>query len=106
MQPHLGYTVRALLEDKNMSQRELAARTAVSSAYISNIINGDRPVSTSFACKLGLIFGVCPEKLLLEQVKREMSIYKPKEGYLTLLFSVFKEQSLMLLLMPKQLLRF
>jgi HTH-type transcriptional regulator / antitoxin HigA len=74
--PHLGHSLRALLEEKNMSQRELAARAAVSTSYISSILLGNRPISTGFAYKLEQIFSICSEKLMQEQVLRELRILK------------------------------
>ena len=74
--PHLGYSLRALLEEKNMSQRELAARTAVSGAYISSIVMGSRPISTGFAYKMEQVFGISAEKIMQEQVLRELRILK------------------------------
>lgn len=76
--PHLGHSLKSLLEEKQMSQRELAARTAVSSSYISSIIKGDRPISPGFACKLEQVFAISAEAILYHQVKRDLNIIKAK----------------------------
>jgi len=78
--PHLGYSLKSLLEEKKMSQRELAARTAVSSSYISSIIKGDRPISPGFACKLEQVFAISAEEIMCHQVKRDLNIIKG-EGF-------------------------
>jgi transcriptional regulator with XRE-family HTH domain len=78
--PHLGHSIRAFLEEKNMSQRELAARAAVSNSYINSIVLGNRPISSSFAFKLEQIFNISAEKIMQEQVLRELRILRADEG--------------------------
>lgn len=55
---HPGETLKEMLEDKEMSQRELAIRTSVTEPYISNIVKGKKPISVSFAKKLEYALGV------------------------------------------------
>ncbi len=78
--PHLGHSLRKLLERKNMSQRELAARTALSSSYISSVVQGSRPISASFARKLEQVFAIDAEDIMFQQVKRDLNILKVEEG--------------------------
>ena len=78
--PHLGHSLKSLLEENKMSQRELSARTAVSSSYISSVIKGDRPISPGFACKLEQVFAISAEKIMYHQVERDLKLIK-EENY-------------------------
>ena len=93
--PHLGHSLKSLLEEKMMSQRELAARTALSSAYISSVIKGDRPISPGFACKLEQVFRISAEEIMYQQVKRDLQLIK-EEDYVT----VEKETKILTKIMP------
>ncbi len=55
---HPGETLNDVLEDRNISQVELAHRTGVTGAHISKIINGAKGISVSFAKKLEYALGV------------------------------------------------
>ena len=46
---HPGETIRDVLEDRGISQAELAASTGVSPAYVSNVIAGKKDISAKFA---------------------------------------------------------
>jgi len=69
-----------------MSQRELALRADITSAYISSVINNTRPISHAFALKLEHIFGYNAEKWMfmqerctLDYLKFEESVNPPRE---------------------------
>ena len=47
-----GETIADILEERHITQTELAARTGVSSAYISSVIAGKKNISASFAYAL------------------------------------------------------
>lgn len=49
---HPGETLQEVLEDRNMSQKELAVRTKVTEKHISTVLNGLKPISVAFAKKL------------------------------------------------------
>lgn len=49
---HPGETLKEVLDDKDMTQRELALRTNVKEPHISGIVNCQKPISASFAKKL------------------------------------------------------
>ena len=49
---HPGETLKEVLENKNMSQKELVLRTGVSAKYISSVLRGKKNISASFAKKL------------------------------------------------------
>ena len=55
---HPGETLKEMLEDREMTQRELAIRTDVKEPHISGIVNCQKPISVSFAKKLGYALGV------------------------------------------------
>lgn len=55
---HPGETIADVLEDRGITQTELAIRTGVSPAYISNIISGKKDISTRFAMSLEYALGV------------------------------------------------
>ena len=55
---HPGETIADLLEDRNISQAELAVRTGVSPAYICNVISGKKDISARFAQALEYAFDV------------------------------------------------
>ncbi len=55
---HPGETLKEMLEDMNMTQRELAMRTDVKEPHISGIVNCQKPISVSFAKKLEYALGV------------------------------------------------
>lgn len=49
---HPGETLREVLEDRKMTQSELALRTGVSPKHISTVLSGEKSISVSFAKKL------------------------------------------------------
>jgi len=55
---HPGETLKELLEDREMSQRELAMRTDVTEKHISGVVNGKKSISTNFAKKLEYALGI------------------------------------------------
>lgn len=55
---HPGETIADVLEERGITQAELAARTGVSPAYISSLISGKKDISTKFAMNLEYALGV------------------------------------------------
>lgn len=55
---HPGVTLKEMLENKHISQRELAIRTGVTPTFIALVISGNKNISPSFAVKLGYALGV------------------------------------------------
>lgn len=49
---HPGETIADILEARNITQAELAARTGVSATYVGNIISGKKDISRLFAGRL------------------------------------------------------
>lgn len=55
---HPGETIADLLDERGISQADLAARTGVSTAYVSNVISGKKDISKKFAMALEYALGV------------------------------------------------
>jgi len=55
---HPGDTLTEVLEDREMSQKELAIRTGMTEKHVSTIVNGMKPISVAFAKKLEYALGI------------------------------------------------
>ncbi len=55
---HPGETIKEVLEERQMNQEELAIRTGFSPKHISEVVNGKRGISPSFAKSLEYVFGM------------------------------------------------
>lgn len=55
---HPGETLSEVLEDRDMSQRELAIRTGVTEKHVSTVIHGKKGISATFAKKLEYALGI------------------------------------------------
>jgi len=55
---HPGETISDVLEERGISQAELASRTGVSAAYMSNVIAGKKDISAKLAMGLEYALGV------------------------------------------------
>ena len=55
---HPGETILEVLEEKRMSQEELAIRTGFSPKHVSEVVNGKKGISPSFAKSLEYVFGM------------------------------------------------
>lgn len=55
---HPGETIADILEDRGITQTELASCTGVSTAYVSNVISGKKGISANFAMDLEYALGV------------------------------------------------
>ncbi len=55
---HPGETIREVLEEKNMSQEELAIRTNYSPKHISEVVRGKKDISSEFANRLEYALGI------------------------------------------------
>lgn len=55
---HPGETLQEVLEDRGMSQKELAIRTGMTEKHVSTIIHGLKPVSVAFAKRLEYALGI------------------------------------------------
>ncbi len=55
---HPGETLKEVIENRGMSQRELAVRTGNSAKHISDVVNCLKPISVIFAKKLEYALGI------------------------------------------------
>lgn len=55
---HPGETIKEAIDDRNISQEELAIRTGFSPKHISEVINGKKGISPSFAKSLEYALGI------------------------------------------------
>ena len=55
---HPGETLAEVLEDAEMTQRDLAVRTGVTEKHVSTVINGKKNISASYAKKLEYALGI------------------------------------------------
>ena len=68
---HPGETIADILEERGITQTELAKRTGVSSAYISNVVAGKKDISSKFAMALEYALGV-PKSFWLNLMYRHL----------------------------------
>ena len=76
---HPGTTLKQLLNQKNMSQRELAVRTGLTEAYLSSLINCKKPLSVGTAKKIEYALGYTAEGWLTIQAQHDLAIYNFEE---------------------------
>ena len=55
---HPGETLAEVIEDRGMSQRELALRTGVTEKHISTVVHGQKGISADFARRLEYALGI------------------------------------------------
>lgn len=55
---HPGETIKEVLEERQMNQEELAIRTGFSPKHVSEVVNGKKGISPSFAKGLEYVFGI------------------------------------------------
>lgn len=76
---HPGETIADVLEDRGITQVELASRTGVSPAYVSNVIAGKKGISANFAMGLEYALGVPRSFWLNLQANYEAELLKVNE---------------------------
>ena len=78
---HPGETIKEALEDRQMNQEELAIRTGFSPKHISEVVNGKKGISPSFAKALEYVFGIPTSFWINLQgiYDKEMQEYKEQE---------------------------
>lgn len=79
---HPGETIKEILEEISMKQEELAIRTGFSPKHVSEVINGKKGISPSFAKSLEYVFGMPASFWINLQgiYDKEILEYKEKEG--------------------------
>lgn len=75
---HPGETIAELLEDRDMTQKELAIRTGVTPKHISKVVNGQANITAAFAKKLEYAFEISADFWLNLQANydRELQEYE------------------------------
>ncbi len=53
-----GETLKEILDDRNMSQKELAIRTGVTEPHVSSVVNCQKAISVAYAKKLEYALGI------------------------------------------------
>lgn len=76
---HPGETLRELLDDRGMTQKELAVRTSFSEKHVSEVLNGSAPVSVKFAAALELVFGIEAEFWMNLQTNYDIELLECNE---------------------------
>jgi HTH-type transcriptional regulator/antitoxin HigA len=76
---HPGETVADILEDRRITQAELASRTGVSQAYVCNVIAGKKGISANFAMGLEYALGVSKSFWLNLQANYEAELLEANE---------------------------
>ena len=84
---HPGETLREILEERNMSQQELAIRTGVSPKHISTVLNEEKNISVSFAKKLEYALNIDAEFWIGLQALYDRELFEFDE-----LHSISKEE--------------
>lgn len=76
---HPGETLSEVLEDREMTQRELAIRTGVTEKHISTVLSGQKNISASFAKKLEYALGIEAEFWMNLQANYECELLEFEE---------------------------
>ena len=76
---HPGETIADVLEDRGITQTELASRTGVSTAYVSSVIAGKKGLSANFAMGLEYALGVPKSFWLNLQANYESELLEANE---------------------------
>ena len=84
---HPGETLREVLEERNMSQLELAIRTGVSPKHISTVLNEEKNISVNFAKKLEYALNIDAEFWICLQALYDRELFEFDE-----LHSISKEE--------------
>ena len=76
---HPGETIADVLENRGITQAELASRAGVSPAYVSNVIAGKKGISANFAMGLEYVLGVPKSFWLNLQANYEAELLEVNE---------------------------
>src|SRR5690606_11113890 len=71
---HPGELLREILEDRGMSQADLARAIGVSPMRISHIVRETRPVTAELALRFGRAFGQSPELWMNRQADHDLKL--------------------------------
>lgn len=91
---HPGETLKEVMEENNINQEELAIRTDVSAKHISEVVNGKKGISATFAKKLEYVFSNIPSSFwnnLQAIYDGEIANYKDINNILEEEYAIFNE---------------
>jgi antitoxin HigA-1 len=77
---HPGEYLQEILEELNLTQQRVATDIGVSPVRISQVINGQRPVTAELALRLGRYFGQTPRFWLNLQARYDMDVTEEEIG--------------------------
>jgi HTH-type transcriptional regulator / antitoxin HigA len=75
-----GETLRECLEERDMTQVELARRTRVSIKHINQIVKGHVPISVPTAVKLERVLGVDALMWLRLDAQYQLDLYRKRHA--------------------------
>ncbi|MDY2844200.1 MAG: HigA family addiction module antitoxin [Treponema sp.] len=84
---HPGETLKEILEEREMSQQELALRAGVTPKHVSTVLNGEKNISVSFAKKLEYALNIDAEFWMNLQTQYDKELIEFDE-----LHSISKEE--------------
>lgn len=76
---HPGETLEEVLDDRNMSQRELAIRTGMTEKHVSTVIHGQKGISSTFAKRLEYALGIEASFWMNLQANYDREVYEFEE---------------------------
>ena len=69
----ISQQIRAEVEKQNLTQKELATRLGISTAYTNDILRGRRAVSAFVAIRLESVLGMDAGRILHDQVNEDLA---------------------------------
>lgn len=77
---HPGETLRDLIDERQMNQKELAIRTGFSEKHVSEVINEKAGITPRFADALECVFGVSAEFWMNRQTDYEVEVLRYEQA--------------------------
>lgn len=85
---HPGEVIRDELEDRGMSQRQLAKKMGMSYSVLNDIINGKRDISVEYAMMLEAALGIDADLWINMQTQYSKQMAKRDKGFLSKLENI------------------
>lgn len=80
---HPGEMIKDEIQERGITQRELAAQMEVSPTVLNEVLNGKRPVSTEYALMLEAVLGIDAGIWLRLQMDYNMQVAKRDGTFLS-----------------------
>ena len=87
---HPGEVIRDELEDRGISQRQLAKKMGMSYSVLNDIINGKRDISVEYAMMLEAALGIDADFWINMQTQYSKQMAKHDKGFLSKLEKIRK----------------